>query len=99
MTEGTTGMNADNLCELPAGKDHDERKSATVTVLLADRLPAMREHVSKVLTTAVAGNLHTLEASDGEQALVALTESSVQLAIIETTQPGINGLQFSKALW
>lgn len=99
MTEWASDANSNNLCGPPAGKESLERSRPALTVLIADRLPAMREHVSRVLHAAVISGFHAIHAADGQQALAAISAENPTLAVIETSLPGKNGLQIAKALW
>jgi DNA-binding NarL/FixJ family response regulator len=97
MTEHRPEANANDICIPPTGKESIERSG--IVVLVADRLPAMREHVVRVLNSAVKSGIETIQAGDSAEALEVVNSRSPRLAVIETSLPGQSGLSIAKALW
>lgn len=64
------------------------------TVLIADDQPAIRSLVNAVL----ADHYQVLEAATGEEVLAMLKQARPDLALIDVSMPGLNGVEVARRL-
>jgi two-component system, LytTR family, response regulator AlgR len=67
-------------------------------VLIVDDEPLARAKLQTLLSRTTLPPARTIEAANGESALLAADASAVNLALIDVQMPGINGLSLARSL-
>lgn len=69
----------------------DNVNTNTVSVLIADDEPLMRQLLASILRSMGYGNIS--QAADGPQALEAIKDDGVQIAFLDIDMPGFTGIE------
>jgi two-component system chemotaxis response regulator CheY len=83
---------------MPTGRKKDQQSMDKIRVLIVDDSSVMRKIVERSLRQADIPLSEVVEASNGMEALAALSEKKVDLILCDINMPVMDGLEFVKSL-
>jgi DNA-binding NarL/FixJ family response regulator len=83
---------------IPGTEQKHSTKQPTI-IMVADRLPAMHEHIAKALHNVIPDQFNLMRARDDLQATSIAQSHLPALAIIECSLPANNGIHVANILW
>src|SRR6266545_463362 len=75
------------------------RKRPMAKILIADDVPALRQHASSLIRDKVGASIELLEAENGLDAVKIFRTYEPDLIVMDISMPQMNGIKAAQQIW